>query len=133
VGRNVILVVDDDYEVLRFITTVLSRAGFRVQVAHDGAEGLECYHKHRDDLCLVLSDILMPNMNGLEMAREIQSSDPNAPVLLMSGYSDVVIEAEGRKTFPFIRKPFLGPDLLQAIQSAMAGRTLGTGNASEYA
>jgi DNA-binding NtrC family response regulator len=117
--HNTILVVDDDHDVLRFITTVLAKAGFSVQVAHDGAEGLECYVKHRNQLCLVISDILMPKANGLEMAREIRNLDSDAPILLMSGYSDLVIEAEGRKSFPFIRKPFLGPDLLQAVRSAM--------------
>jgi DNA-binding NtrC family response regulator len=121
VERNVILVVDDDHDVLRFISAVLVTAGFRVQVAHDGVEGLECFLKHRHELCLVISDIMMPTKNGLEMAKEIRGLDPGAPVLLMSGYADVVIEAEGRKMFPFIRKPFLVLDLLKAVQSATAG------------
>src|SRR5438105_324858 len=102
--KNVILVVDDDHDVLMFITTVLPRAGFRVQVAHDGAEGLQCYLQHRHDLCLVLTDILMPKINGLEMARNIRNRDSKIPILLMSGYSDMVVEADGRKSFPFIRK-----------------------------
>jgi len=121
VERNVILVVDDDHEVLRFITTVLAKAEFRVQVAHDGAAGLECYLKHRQELCLLISDILMPKSNGLELARAVRNLDAGLPILLMSGYSDMLKEAEGRKTFPFIRKPFLAPDLLKAIQSVMGG------------
>ena len=63
----------------------------------------------------------MPKSNGLELARAVRNLDAGLPILLMSGYSDMLKEAEGRKTFPFIRKPFLAPDLLKAIQSVMGG------------
>ena len=79
------LVVNDAAEVLPFITMTISKSGLKVQGAGDSAEGLECYHKLRPELCLVISDILMPHMNGLELARAIRRIDADTPILLMSG------------------------------------------------
>ena len=118
-GRNVILVVDDNPEVLRCCTSILGSAGFRVQVAGDGEEGLECFHRHRGELCLILTDIVMPKMNGLELALAICTIDPAVPILLISGYSDAVLEEDGRKTFPFIRKPFLASGLIQKVHEVL--------------
>jgi CheY-like chemotaxis protein len=129
-GRGVILVADDDAEVLRFISTVLQKYGFKVQVAGDGAEGLDCYHKHRHELCLVVTDILMPNMNGLELAMAIRGIDIKLPILLISGYSDLQIEAEGRKNFPFVRKPFLAADLMRKIDALLSPEKAESGSSS---
>jgi len=117
-SRNVVLLVDDEPEVLRFAGVVLAKASFRIQAAHDGEEGLECFHRHHHELCLVVTDILMPKMNGLELAHAICAIDPDIPILLVSGYSSVALEEEGRKEFPFLRKPFLAEHLLRSVHSA---------------
>src|SRR4051794_6581113 len=106
-GRNTVLVADDEGGIVRMATTILAGAGYRAVVASNGVDGVEKYRENRDDICLVLSDVLMPEGGGLEMASRILEINPNAKILFMSGYADGALEVEARKIFPFIRKPFL--------------------------
>ena len=118
--KNIILVVDDEQIVLRLATTAIAEAGFRAAVAENGAAGLECYLKLKDEICLVLADIVMPAVNGIELAERILEIEPNAKVLLMSGYSDVVLHTQGSwQRLPLIRKPFLAAALIAKIQSIL--------------
>src|SRR3954468_18620885 len=86
-----ILVVDDEPTVLRSVTTALAMDGFRVMVAENGVAGLEAFLVAPDDIVMVLADVVMPVMNGLEMADKIRAFRPATRILLMSGYSDAVI------------------------------------------
>src|SRR5438477_9814668 len=105
--KNVVLVVDDESIILRLCSVAIAEAGFRPVVAENGAAGLEVFIQLRDEICLVLADIIMPAVNGIEMAESILHIEPQTKILLMSGYSDEVIERQGRNRFPFIRKPFI--------------------------
>jgi two-component system cell cycle sensor histidine kinase/response regulator CckA len=116
-GRDLVLCVDDEAMVRLTCNFVLSGAGFRVAVAENGAAGLRVFKERRDEICVVLTDVVMPKLNGLEMAKNIREIDPQAKILVMSGYSDRVLEAEGRKRFPFIRKPFINAVLIDKIRS----------------
>jgi DNA-binding NtrC family response regulator len=111
--------VDDEPIVLRTCSIGVAQAGLRPVVAENGAAGLEVFLHMRDEICLVLADIIMPSVNGLEMAQRILEVEPLAKILLMSGYSDSVIEQQGRKRFPFIRKPFIHRLLLEKIRSVI--------------
>jgi YesN/AraC family two-component response regulator len=91
-------------------------------VAENGAAGLEVFVQLRDEICLVLSDIIMPAVSGIDMAEGILKIEPQTKVLLMSGYSDEAIELQGRNRFPFIRKPFIYTVLIEKIRS-MIGRS----------
>jgi DNA-binding NtrC family response regulator len=115
--KNIVLIVDDEQIILRLATTAIAEAGFRAAVAENGAAGLECYLKLKDEICLVLADVLMPTVTGIEMAERILGIDPNAKIVLMSGYSDAVLQTQEHKpALPFIRKPFLSDDLIQKIR-----------------
>ena len=105
---------------LRACTIAVARAGFRAAVAENGAAGLETFMELKDEICLVLSDIIMPAVNGIEMAESILQIQPDAKILLMSGYSDTVIEQQGRVRFPFIRKPFIYTVLVERIRTIVA-------------
>ena len=94
-------------------------AGFRPVVAENGAAGLEAFIQLKDEICLVLSDIIMPAVNGLDMAESIRQLAPETKILLMSGYSDEVIERQGRNRFAFIRKPFIHAVLIDKIRSVI--------------
>jgi two-component system cell cycle sensor histidine kinase/response regulator CckA len=118
--RNVVLVVDDQPEIRRMATAVLSTVGFGAQVAEDGKDGLECFLKHQHEICLVVSDVLMPLMNGLEMVDQILQIEPNAKILMMSAYSNAALEIKAREHFAFIRKPFLARDFIQKIRDVLA-------------
>jgi two-component system C4-dicarboxylate transport response regulator DctD len=79
---------------------------------------------HRDEICLVLADVMMPVRNGLEMADRIRELDPQIPILLVTGYSDHALVSEAQTRYTVIRKPFLPTDLITRVQTAIdrAGR-----------
>ena len=74
--KNIVLVVDDEQIILRLATTAIAEAGFRAAVAENGAAGLECYLNLKDEIALVLADVLMPWVNGSEMADRILEVEP---------------------------------------------------------
>jgi two-component system, cell cycle sensor histidine kinase and response regulator CckA len=113
---HTILVVDDDAAVLRAVTTILASAGYRCIVAENGSAGWEVFRQRDDEIALVITDVLMPVMGGLELAKEIREGKPGAKVLLMTGYADVSVQGA---RFPLIRKPFLPDRLLAAVRSAL--------------
>ena len=117
--KDIVLCVDDEPIVLRSCSVAIAHAGLRCVVAENGAAGLEAFMQLKDEICLVLSDIIMPAVGGIEMAESILQIDPQARILLMSGYSDSVIELQGRNRFPFIRKPFIHGMLIEKIRSVM--------------
>jgi CheY-like chemotaxis protein len=117
VPGNLILCVDDEPTLLRTFPIGLGRAGFRVAVAENGAAGLEAFARLKDEVCLVLADIIMPVMNGVEMADRILRLKPETKILLMSAYGDEVTGRRVRKRFPFIRKPFQYATLIERIRS----------------
>jgi DNA-binding NtrC family response regulator len=106
--------------VLRACSIAITNAGLRCVIAENGAAGLEVFHQLKDEICRVLSDIIMPAVGGIEMAESILKIDPEARILLMSGYSDSVIEHHGRNRFPFIRKPFIHAVLVEKLRSVVA-------------
>ncbi len=120
VSKNIVLVVEDEPLVVRMVTVALSTAGFRAAVAENGAVGLDVYRDLRDQICLVLADVLMPVLDGVAMSDRLREFDPGLPILLMTGYSqhDLVREAQAR--FPLIRKPFLPADLIRRVRALLA-------------
>lgn len=117
--KDIVLCVDDEPIVLRACTIAVAKAGYRPVVAENGAAGLETFLQLQGEICLVLSDIVMPAVNGIAMAESILQIAPRTKILLMSGYSDDVIEKQGRNRFPFIRKPFIFAMLIQKIRSVI--------------
>jgi CheY-like chemotaxis protein len=119
------LVVDDDPMVLRLVTTTLEGEGYRVQTAHSGAEALRRYTSPGGDpFRLVLSDVVMPVMNGVDLARRLVQHDAAVNLLFMSGHvsADFAPENWGGASFPLLRKPFRPEGLLRAVRSALDAR-----------
>jgi two-component system, cell cycle sensor histidine kinase and response regulator CckA len=79
------LVVDDDEGVRRLVMITLQRAGWHVLGAHDGQEGCRIFDELGSGIHFVLTDILMPNMNGLKMLEHIRQVNPSIKGMLMSG------------------------------------------------
>lgn len=128
--RKTILVVDDEESVIRSLTAVLGKLGFKVQVAQSGPEGIDCFHRHRDEILLVLADIVMPGMYGTEMAADIRKIDPEVKILLMSGYPEETPAKDGGPGYGFIEKPILAVQLLNAIES-LTGPVSGLSDAAQ--
>ena len=129
--KKLVLIVDDEAMVLRSTSAALAAAGFEVEVAGDGAAGLEAFRCCRDRICLVLSDVVMPEMSGIQMAEKILEIDPRTNILLMSGYSEAALEVLARERFPFVRKPFLPADLVQRIRRLLDDAAAAPGEAND--
>lgn len=116
-----ILLVDDEATVLKVMKRSLEKAGYRVLTASDGLEGLEAFHRHRDSLRLVLTDMAMPGMDGIQLVSEIRKICSRLPILFSSGLdasanSESLSELGIRKILP---KPCSSQTILRAIREAL--------------
>ncbi len=114
-GPAVILVVEDEASVLRLVRRVLEGEGMMVLSAQDAEEAVLLAEQHGGPIDVLLTDVVMPGQNGLELARRIEAGRPHTRVLFMSGYADhAIVQRDiidaGR---PFLQKPF-APDRLTA-------------------
>jgi len=83
---ELILLVDDEDITLNITSELLSSVNYRVMTAKDGLEALELYKQHRDQIAMVISDIVMPKLGGIELARKLRKKDAEIPVVLCTGY-----------------------------------------------
>lgn len=119
-----ILVVDDEASVLALVRTMLWRAGFTVLEAAGPEDALRTAAEHPTAIQLILTDVLMPGMNGYELADQLLGLRPETKVLFMSGYRDKVLaESTGRAlaSGPFLRKPFTQHVLIAKIEEVLGG------------
>ena len=116
-----ILVIDDDADVRRFLQDSLAALGFAVGLAEDGRSGLEAVERLGPDL--VLLDYAMPGMNGAEVFRILRQRRPGLPIVLASGYADAdAIAAAGAGDAKILRKPFRIDQLRAAVSEALDSR-----------
>jgi CheY-like chemotaxis protein len=87
-----ILVIDDEEGVRKFVERVRQGAGYRVVIAPNGPEALRIAEA-MSDLDLIVTDVMMPDMSGCELARRLRLQNPNRKVLYVTGYSDRIFEA----------------------------------------
>jgi two-component system, cell cycle sensor histidine kinase and response regulator CckA len=124
-GNEAILVVEDEDIVRNLACRVLREQGYTVFEARQGHEGLECVAQHADELRLVLSDVVMPEMGGRELGRLLHELHPHLPVLYMSGYTgdDVVQRGLLDATAPFQQKPFSPDGLVRKVREMLDSRS----------
>src|SRR5262249_295853 len=116
-GQGTILVVEDNAEVADVTASLVEQLGYRTLRADNATEALNRLQRG-DKIHLVFSDVVMPGgMNGIGLAQEIANRYPHVPVLLTSGYSDVVQATESKRAI--LRKPFQLPALEKAIREAL--------------
>jgi two-component system, cell cycle sensor histidine kinase and response regulator CckA len=123
--KNTVLIVDDEPVIRDLMASALSMAGLSAEVADNGRAGLESFLKHQPEICIVISDVVMPIMGGLDMADRILEIAPGAKILMMSGYSSAELEVKAQQRFPFIQKPFMPRDLLQKIRDVLGTEITG--------
>jgi CheY-like chemotaxis protein len=117
-----ILVIDDEDGIRRAVRTVLERSGYRVREALSGLEALRLWHEEESDL--VITDIHMPEMDGLEMIRELHALSPHLPVIAVSGSGemasrDLLKDAELSGPIRTLDKPFKITELLECVREAL--------------
>jgi two-component system cell cycle sensor histidine kinase/response regulator CckA len=106
--RGTVLVVDDEEVVRGVAARILGSFGFDVILATDGREGVARFRERQADVTVVLMDLTMPAMDGVDAFREIRALDDTVPVLLMSGYNeqDAITRFAGKGLAGFVQKPF---------------------------
>lgn len=120
-GRGTILLVEDEEMILRMTATMLTRVGFTVLQAASPADAVELVRRQGHDVELVITDVVMPEMNGKDLMQIIRKTYPDMQCLFMSGYPADVIAHHGilEKGVHFIQKPFTRAVLVEKIQSIM--------------
>jgi signal transduction histidine kinase/ActR/RegA family two-component response regulator len=120
-GGQTILFVEDDPSIRQFATRMLRDHGYRVLDAEDGAAALALVGKAIEAIDLVLTDVLMPNANGLDLARLLRAARPDLPIVFMTGYAGLDDDAlvELRATGPMLAKPFTQDALLRTVATAL--------------
>ncbi|MBL0715147.1 MAG: sigma-54-dependent Fis family transcriptional regulator [Desulfosarcina sp.] len=114
-----ILIIDDDDQLRKSFTKLLIEEGHQVQDAASGEEGLEQVRISVPDM--VILDVRLPGMNGLETFRAIHAAEPKIPVIIMTAFSttETAIEATKMGAFDYVLKPFDVPDMLKTIKQAL--------------
>ncbi len=120
-GRETILVVEDDVAVCMVTRRILERAGYRVLVATNGVEALEVADRLGASIDLVVSDVTMPGMGGIELGVELRRQRPTTRLLYLSGYPRVATVKPGSVELgaEFLGKPFTSSALLESVRRAL--------------
>jgi two-component system, NtrC family, response regulator HydG len=119
-----IIIVDDDRDLAESLAEVLEMRGFEVELAHSGEEGVVKYRKHPFDL--VVMDVQMPGMNGLDAFLEMRKCNPAAQVMMMTGFSveKVLSDALAHGAVGVLHKPFAVADLLAEVEKTTRSRAV---------
>lgn len=122
-GSGMILVIDDDQNVREFTRRVLERQGYSVLTAGGGEEGVEIYRAHLQTIAVVLLDLTMPAMDGVQTFEELKRLRGDIPVILASGHSEreATSHFAGLGLTGFLKKPFTISELAATVRSAIAG------------
>ena len=114
-----ILVIDDEKIILKSCNKILSEEGYDVQTVQTGAEGLQRLKDEKFDI--ILTDLKMPEISGMEVLKRIMESYPDIIVIMMTGYSTVQTAVEAMKlgAYDYIPKPFTPEELIEAVDTAL--------------
>ncbi len=116
-----ILLVEDFDQLRNLSVRLLTDSGYRVIEARNGVEALACFESHQADIHLLVTDLRMPEMNGLDLVAQIRQRRSRLPVLLLSGYATESVEQEARSLSAcrLLQKPCLPAELLAAVHAAL--------------
>jgi len=114
--KTLILIVDDQFNVRETLKAILEHKGYRVATAKDGAEAIEMVKKKHYDI--IFLDVKLPDMNGVETFEQVKKIDPEAAVIMMTGYSveDLVRRAISQGAYTCIYKPFDMEKVIELVE-----------------
>lgn len=118
---ELILVVDDEESIRQITKSTLQTFGYRVLLAADGAEALEQYATNRNDIAVVITDLLMPLMDGVATIRALRKLKPNVKIISVSGLADdaKTVEAARAGVETFLPKPYTAEQLLRVLAQVL--------------
>ncbi len=120
-GEETILLVEDELAILKLVQHVLERAGYCVLPAQSPAEAVKLGQQHRGRIDLLITDVVLPEMNGWDLMSELRKKDPELRPLFMSGYTADIIADHGvlETGGVFLHKPFMKDDLLLKVREIL--------------
>jgi two-component system, cell cycle sensor histidine kinase and response regulator CckA len=120
-GTETILLIEDEYLILRVIRRLLKSYGYSVYVAADGEEALEVFVRHRNEIALVLSDVGLPKMSGIDLFKRLKELDPHIKVVLASGFfePDLKFSLHQLGAKGFIQKPYSNDEVLRKLREIL--------------
>ena len=122
-GTETVLVAEDEQLVRVLVQKVLEQAGYTVLVSEGGAQALALARRHTGSIHLLITDVVMPGMNGRELMQRLTALRPGVRVLYMSGYSDEAIARHGvlDAGTAFLQKPFTPGLLTHKVREVLEG------------
>jgi len=130
-GGEVVLLVEDEESVRRLTSRILEVNGYTVYSAANGQDGLDFSLRHDGRIDLLLTDVVMPGMSGVDFVRAFSKSRPEVPVIYMSGYTADITEAHGLPGgLPTLQKPFTAGQLVRQVQASLGGARKDSGAAT---
>jgi PAS domain S-box-containing protein len=120
-GKETFLIAEDDPTIQRMLKSCLEPLGYNLLIASDGKEAIDISNNFEGDIHLLLTDVIMPNMNGQELADAIQEMRPDMQIIFMSGYTDDVISHHGvlEPGVNFIQKPVTPSRLTKVLKEVL--------------
>jgi CheY-like chemotaxis protein len=119
-GSGTVLIAEDERALRRLSATVLGQAGYRTFEAADGQQALDLFTAHAHQIVMVVTDVVMPRMGGIELAKRLRQTHPMIPILFVTGYveqSEALHESAAGT--PVLLKPFSPDALLRAVSTAL--------------
>lgn len=122
-GKERILFVDDEEAVVQIGRKMLERLGYEVITSTDGSEALEIFRSQPEQFDLVITDQTMPNITGAELAQELMRIQPDIPVILCSGFSELIDQEKAKAIGirEFVMKPIITRDIGETIRKVLDG------------
>ena len=123
-GHETVLVVEDEDGVRKMVHTALERSGYQVLVASSGPEALGIAAAHEGPIDLLITDMIMPRMNGGELAKRFEELRPTMALLFISGYAGNTLQSTGNleSQAAFLQKPFAPAALLSRVRELLDAR-----------
>jgi len=123
-----VLVVEDEVSLVRLLTTLLPQAGYQVFTAMDGEQAIELYHLHKAEIDIVLLDLGLPKITGLDVIPRLKEGNPNVSIVVATGYLEPRMKDELMRAGvkDCINKPYVIKDVIERLGSVIeTSRSLG--------
>jgi two-component system, cell cycle sensor histidine kinase and response regulator CckA len=120
VQNQTIIVAEDAVPIRKMVCAMLAQSGYRCLEAGDGREALDLIAAAPQAIDLLLTDVIMPNIGGIDLARRVARIEPRVRILFMSGYSDdPIVRSIERSPALFLAKPFTASTLLEKVRETL--------------